>query len=171
MSQNGNNKRTAGSGRVARISETGFKIEGRDGWFSFARAEEREGAFEIPIAGDFIEYKYAKDAGGSWVYAINVLSRWEPPKTPQPFDPGKRRNEASRETVREERLIRAPRYSGQELQRARDGDGRPYAGRDTAGEGAPARAQEVEGVVGGMLEGLERWYFDPHLNPSTAHEP
>ncbi|MGH7851128.1 MAG: hypothetical protein ACREOP_12590 [Thermodesulfobacteriota bacterium] len=79
MSQNGNNKRTAGSGRVARISETGFKIEGRDGWFSFARAEEREGAFEIPIAGDFIEYKYAKDSGGSGVYAINVLSRWEPP--------------------------------------------------------------------------------------------
>jgi|SRR3990167_1995524 len=120
MLQNGNNKRTAGSGRVARISETGFKIEGRDGWFSFARAEEREGAFEIPIAGDFIEYKYAKDAGGSWVYAINVLSRWEAPKTPLPFDPGKRRNEASWETVREERLIQlldiaARNYSGRAM--------------------------------------------------------
>ena len=149
MPQNGNNKRTAGSGRVARISETGFKVEGRDGWFSFARAEEREGAFEIPIAGDFIEYKHAKDAGGPWVYAINVLSRWEPPVTPLQSDPGKRRNEASWETVREERLIELLQVGVQELQRARDGDGRPYAGRDTAGEGAPARAQEVEGV-GGM---------------------
>jgi hypothetical protein len=49
-----------------------------------------------------------------------VLSRWEPPKTPQQFDPGKRRNEASRETVREERLIRlldiaARNYSGRAM--------------------------------------------------------
>jgi hypothetical protein len=105
----GTTRRAAGFEKwVARISETGFKIEGRDGWFSFARAEEREGAFEIPIAGDFIEYKYAKDAGGSWVYAINVLSRLEAPKTP--FDPGKRRNEASWETGGGGDT--APRYGG-----------------------------------------------------------
>ena len=119
MLQNGN-KRAVGSGRVARISDTGFKIEGRDGWFSFARAEEREGAFEIPIAGDFVEYKYAKDTGGTWVFAINVLSRWEPPKTALPFDPGRRRNEASWEVVREERLIEllkvaAENYSGRAM--------------------------------------------------------
>ena len=105
MLQNGN-KRAVGSGRVARISETGFKIEGRDGWFSFARAEDREGAFEIPITGDFVEYKYAKESGGTWVYALSVLSRWEPPKTAMPSDPGRRRGEASRNAAREERLIR-----------------------------------------------------------------
>ena len=104
MLQNGN-KRAVGSGRVARISETGFKIEGRDGWFSFARADDREGAFEIPITGDFVEYKYAKEAGGTWVYALSVLSRWQPPKTGMAFDPG-RRNGAPREAAREERLMR-----------------------------------------------------------------
>ena len=119
MLQNGN-KRAVGSGRVARISETGFKIEGRDGWFSFARAEDREGAFEIPITGDFVEYKYARESGGTWVYALSVLSRWEPPKTAMPFDPGRRRNEASRDAAREERLIRllgvaARNYSGRAI--------------------------------------------------------
>ena len=120
MLQNGNDKRAVGSGRVSRIAETGFKIEGREGWFSFPRAEEREAAFEIPIAGDFIEYKYTKDAGGTWVYAINVLSRWEPPKTGLPLNPGRRRNEASWEVVREERLVRllgiaAQNYSGRAM--------------------------------------------------------
>ncbi len=143
MPQNGNNKRTAGSGRVARISETGFKIEGRDGWFSFARAEEREGAFEIPIAGDFIEYKYAKDAGGSWVYAINVLSRWEAPKTPLPFDPGMRRNEASRETVREERLIQLLQVAS-----------RNYSGRAMGMEDLMRDAILLERE---LLRALKRW--------------
>lgn len=120
MLQNGNDKRAVGSGWVSRISETGFKIEGREGWFSFPRAEEREAAFEIPIAGDFIEYRYTKDAGGTWVYAINVLSRWEPPKTPLPFKEPRRRNEASWEVVREERLVQllgvvSRNYSGRAM--------------------------------------------------------
>ncbi len=142
MLQNGN-KRAAGSGRVARISETGFKIEGRDGWFSFARAEEREGAFEIPIAGDFVEYKYAKDAGGTWVYAINVLSRWEPPKSGLPFDPGRRRNEASWEVVREERLIELLKVAAEN-----------YSGRAMAMEDLMRDAMMLERE---LLRALKRW--------------
>jgi hypothetical protein len=122
MQQNGNgtDKKLVGGGRVSRIAETGFKIEGREGWFSFTKPEEREAAFEIPIAGDYIEYKYTKDAGGTWVYAINVLSRWEPPRIPLPFKEPQRRNEASWEVVREDRLIRlleiiSRNYSGRAM--------------------------------------------------------
>lgn len=105
MLQNGNDKRAIGTGRVARVAETGFKIEGRDGWLSFPKPEEREGAFEVPLAGDFVEYKYTKDSGGTWVHAINVLSRWQAPKDDLPFKIPKRRNETSWESDREERLL------------------------------------------------------------------
>ena len=105
MLQNGNVKKAIGTGRVSRISETGFKIDGKDGWFSFPKPEEREKAFEIPIAGDFIEYKYTKEQGGRWVYAINVLSKWDPPKDDLPFERPQRRNETAWESDREERLL------------------------------------------------------------------
>ena len=120
MQQNGTEKRIEGKGKVSRVSEYGFKIDGREGWYSFPRSEEREEAFEIPIVGDFVEYRYTKDEGGTWVHAINVLNRYEPPEGGLPLDHGQRRNEASWNLDREERLMRllnvvAENYSGRAM--------------------------------------------------------
>ena len=120
MQHNGTGNRIEGRGKVSRVSEYGFKIDGRDGWYSFPRSEEREGTFEIPVVGDFVEYRYMKDEGGTWVHAINVLNRYEPPEGGLPLDHGRRRNEASWSMDREERLIRllkvvAENYSGRAM--------------------------------------------------------
>ena len=122
MQSNGTKvKQTEDLGRVSRVSGTGFKIDGREGWYSFPKSGEREEPFEIPMAGDFIEYRYIKDeVGNLWVHAINVLSRWEPPKGGLPLNYGERKNLAKWSKEREERLMRlleiaAQNYSGRAM--------------------------------------------------------
>lgn len=76
MQQNGI-KRDDGRGRVSRVSETGIKIEGRENWLSFSKPEYRKEPFEVPIVGDFVEYRYAKKGTGTCIQSINVLGREE----------------------------------------------------------------------------------------------
>ncbi len=119
MQQNGI-KRDDGRGRVSRVSETGIKIEGRDNWLSFPKPEDRQGPFEIPIVGDFVEYRYTKSGPSAWVHSINVLGREEPIKNGLPLNHGQRRNESTWEEDREHRLMEllkviSENYSGRAL--------------------------------------------------------
>jgi len=119
MQQNGI-KREDGRGRVSRVSETGIKIEGKENWLSFSKPEYRKEPFEIPIVGDFVEYRYAKKGAGTWVQSINVLGSEEPIKNGLPLNNGQRKNESTWEEEREKRLMEllkiiSENYSGRAL--------------------------------------------------------
>ena len=119
MQQNGVT-REDGCGKVSRVSDTGIKIEGKEDWFSFSKPEYRKEPFEIPIVGDFVEYRYAKKGKGTWVQSINVLGREEPIKNGLPLNNGQRKNESTWEDERERRLMEllkiiSENYSGRAL--------------------------------------------------------